>query len=332
MNLEPNARRRPIRRSFLMGAVGACAAGPALVRSQSSRPVRILVGFSAGGSSDIVARQIAHAMTERLGVPVVVENRPGALSLVAIQALKSSAADGQTLMLGTAGALVQTPGVQPSRIYDPQVDFTPVAMIGQAHGLLSVRQSLPLTSVQAVIEAARAKPGSLTYGSAGIGSASHLPMEHLMLENGGSMIHVPFKGDNAVALELASGRLDVAMNNVLTVLPYVQEKRVRVLATSSPRRLPQLPDVPTYAETGNAGLADLSPFTFYALMAPAGFAPEAASRLNAIVNDALARPSLVRQLADGGIDADPMSPDDLRRFIETELVKWRRLNGKVKLD
>lgn len=320
------------RRQALVAGAALCTAGAAAAQDLGAKTSRILVGFAAGGSSDNVARLIAQLLPERLGVQqVIVDNRPGANTTLAIHALKASPPDGRTMMLGTAGALVQSPGVQPNRLYDPMVDFTPVAMVGQAHGVLSVRAGLPFSSVAELLEEAGRKPGSLTYGSAGIGSASHLPMEYLLLENNASMVHVPFKGDNEVALELVAGRLDVAMNNVLTILPFVQQRKVRALATSSPRRLAQLPDVPTYAETGNTGLAALSPFTFYALMGPAGLGQDMVRKWNSAINEIVALPDIANRFDGFGIDVSPMSPEALRALIGTELQKWRRLSGRVKL-
>lgn len=298
-----------------------------------SRQVTLLVGFVAGSATDSVARLVTQYLGEKFKTPILVDNKPGAGALIAVQVLKKSAPDGYTLMLGTGGTLVQNPGVQKNISYDPVADFVPVVAVGKAGGILAVRNSLAVSNVKELVEYLKKNPGKATYGSAGVAAAGHLNGEYFVHHTGTSMVHVPYKGANQVAVDLIAGRLDFVITNVSSVLPFVLNGKVKALAVTSQTRLRTAPDIPTLAETGFPGLEGLDPFTFYGIVGPVGMPSAAVARVNQASNEMLKNPEFLAKLASLDFDAvAPNSPADFGRFLASQLAVWRELGSRIKID
>ena len=330
---------RPILRSDSSAAAGltrralgtALLALPAWARAQTARPLRIVVPFTPGGSTDILARALAPRLAQSLGQPVVVDNRPGAGgSLGAAEAAKAEP-DGQTLLMGHIGTLGVNPSMYPKLAYDPLRSFVPVAYVARVPNVLVVAATSPWRTLADLLAAARAQPGRLTYSSGGNGSAAHITFEYLKLRAKVFMLHIPYRGTAPSVTDVLAGQVDCTFTGAPAVIPHVRSGRLRALAVSSPLRLPQLPDVPTVAESGLAGFeAD----QWYGLVAPAGTPAAVVARLNAEVNKALALPDVAQQLAVEGAVPAPTTPQAFGDLIRREIPRWAEVvrAGNVKPD
>lgn len=307
-------------------------AQPARAQEYPARPVRLLVGFAPGSATDIAARAIAERLGELTKATYIVENKPSAGSLIAIQALKASEPDGYTLMLSAGSALVQNPGIRRDLPYDPIRDFTPVAHVFKLHGVLVVNPGLPAHNLAQLVEHLKKSPGKLSYGSSGMGMANHLGMELLMARTGTEMTHVPYKGDNQVAAEVVAGRLDVSIQTLSTAMPLVKAGKQRALAVLSTRPVSFAPGVPSLTEAGVAGLDALDPFTFVGLVGPAGMPAERVRRINDAVNESLKAPQLAARLGEMGFEPVTDTPEGFRRYMVQELAKWREIGTRLKLQ
>ena len=285
--------RLETRRNFLRASVALSLAAAGLDSRAQALPdtIRVLVGFGAGGATDNVIRTLAGEISAALdGRPVIVENKPGANQISAIQTLRAAPPDGGTLFLGTGSSLAQNPGVQKALPYSPEADFTPIAIIGTSPGAFMVRSSLPVKNLRELIDYARKNPGKLNYGSSGVGSANQLSMEAFLLATDTKMVHIPLKADSAVMLEMQAERIDVSISTMQVAQAALPTGKVRMLALTSIEPLPFAPDVPTLKEANVPGLEGLDPFTFYGLVGPKGMSPEVVQRLNKAVNQALSKP------------------------------------------
>ena len=294
-----------------------------------SKPVRIIVPFPPGGSTDILARAIAPKLALALGQHVVVDNKPGAGgSLGAAEAAKAEP-DGSTLLMGHIGTLAVNPAMYPKLPYDPLKSFVPVAYVARVPNVLVVHAASPIRSLKDLVEAARASPGRLTYSSGGNGSAAHITFESLKLRTKIFMLHIPYRGTAPSVTDVIAGQVDCTFTGAPAVLPHVRSGRLRALAVSSPQRLAALPDVPTVAESGYPGFeAD----QWYGIVAPAGTPAAVVTRLNAEINKALALPDVAQQLSVEG--AAPMSttPQAFGDLIRREIPRWAEVvkAGNVK--
>lgn len=323
-----------MRRGCLAWALlGALAAMPASVSAEEypARPVRIIVGFAPGSATDLAARAIAEQLGRATSARFVVENRPGAGSIPAIQALKGSPADGYTLMLSAGSALVQNPGVRSDLPYDPLTDLTPIARVFKLHGVLVANPNLPVNNLAELIEYARKNPNSLNYGSSGVGMANHLGMEVLLGKTGAKMTHVPYKGDNQVALDLVAGRVDVAMQTLSTAMPLIAAGKQRPLAVLSMKRVALAPALPGLSETGVEGLELLDPFTFVGLVGPAGMPEDRVQKISRWVQEGLRDSSLTAKLNEMGYEPSPMESAEFRRYIALELQRWKAMGKSLRL-
>jgi len=297
----------------------ALACAPIAARAQSARPLRIIVPFTPGGSTDILARAIAPKLGAALGQNVIVENRPGAGgSLGAAEAAKSEP-DGSTLLMGHIGTLAVNPSIYPKLPYDPVKSFVPVAYVARVPNVLAVSVASPIKTLKDLVEAARARPGALSYSSGGNGSAAHITFEYLKLKAGLFMLHIPYRGTAASVTDVIAGQVSCTFTGAPAVLPLVRSGRLRALAVSSSQRLSVAPEVPTVAESGYPGFeAD----QWYGLVAPAGTPPALVARLNAEVNKALAMPDVAQQLAVEGAVAVPGTPAAFGDLIRREIPRW----------
>jgi tripartite-type tricarboxylate transporter receptor subunit TctC len=325
------------RRQLLIVAAGsalgvAALSMPALGNTYPNRPVRMLVGFGAGGPGDVLARIYAQKLQQLLGSPIIVDNRPGAAQLVAIRALMSSPPDGYTIMLATGSGLVQAPGVYPDLPYSPLRDFALISMIATTPGILYCNGQLPVTSVGDFIGYAKAHPGQLNYGSAGVGSAGHFQMEYLRQLAGLDLVHVPYRSDQEVAREVMTGALQVALTTIQPTLPLLANGTLRALAVTGARRVSALPDVPSLAEVDASRLRGIDYYTFYGMIGPAGLSGEVVGRLNAALNQIAAMPDVMSQMKEAlAFDVATGTPEDLRRYISEEIPKWQEVGRSMNL-
>jgi tripartite-type tricarboxylate transporter receptor subunit TctC len=315
----------PTRRVLLAGLLSAPLALPA----QGARAIRIIVPFTPGGSTDILARAIAPKLAQALGQTVVVDNKPGAGgSLGAAEAAKAEP-DGSTLLMGHIGTLAVNPSMYPKLPYDPLKSFVPVAYVARVPNVLVVNAVSPIRSLKGLVDAARAQPGRLTYSSGGNGSAAHITFESLKLRTKIFMLHIPYRGTAPSITDVIAGQVDCTFTGAPAVIPHVRSGRLRALGVSSPQRVAALPDVPTVAESGYPGFeAD----QWYGIVAPAGTPQSVVTRLNAEVNQALVLPDVAQQLALEGAMPMPTSPQAFGDLIQREIPRWAEVvkAGNVK--
>jgi tripartite-type tricarboxylate transporter receptor subunit TctC len=313
------------RRSLVAALTGA----PFLAFAQSARPVRIIVPFTPGGSTDILARAIAPKLSMSLGQTVLVDNKPGAGgSLGATEAAKADP-DGHTLLMGHIGTLAVNPAMYTRLPYDPVKSFTPVAYVARVPNVLVVNANSPWRSLKDFVDAARATPGRLVYSSGGNGSAAHITFEALKLKTKTFVSHIPYRGTAPSISDLIGGQVDCTFTGAPTVIPHVRSGRLRALAVSSAQRLPALPDTPTVAESGYPGFeAD----QWYGVVAPAGLPAALVAKLNAEINRALLLEDVSRQLSTEGAVPMPSAPQVFADLIKREIPRWAEVvrAGNVK--
>jgi tripartite-type tricarboxylate transporter receptor subunit TctC len=321
----------PSRRDLLMlgAATGAGLILPATARADTwpSKAVRLVVPFAPGGSSEMVARTAAFEMSKTLGQSVYVDNKPGAAGNVAMQEV-ARAEDQHTLILGHIGTLAVNPYIFDKLPYDPNKDFRPISLLAKVPSLYLVRPDLPVANLKEFIAYAKKNPGKLNYGSAGNGSAGHLAMEYLKMVTDTFMLHVPYRGTGPQLTDLLAGRLDAASVGAAAVLQFVKTGKLRCIATGTPQRIPQLPDVPTVAEQGYPGFEMTQ---WYGLLAPASLPQAAADKLAAAAAAAVKVPAARDKLgADAAIGVGD-SPAEFARFIATEQKRWKAVVARAKI-
>jgi tripartite-type tricarboxylate transporter receptor subunit TctC len=289
--------------------------------------------FPAGGQTDVAARVIGQALGEALRTPVVIENRAGAHGLMGGAEAARAPADGYTLLVASTGAVVINPVLYEKMPYDPLLDFTPVShLIDVPIVVMASTQALPVKTLQDLVAYATANPGKLNFSSAGNGGSSHLVAEYFKYRTGTTMTHVPFKGEAPATEAVVAGHVHLMFNTLVSTLPQMKSSRVRVLATTTRERLPELPNVPTVAEA--LGLKDFEASSWTALYAPAGTAAEIVRRISAEVDAALKTSAVARRLKELGALAVGGAPEQLAQLQHTELGKWRKVvkAGGVKAD
>jgi tripartite-type tricarboxylate transporter receptor subunit TctC len=300
-------------------------------QAQAGKTLRIVVPFTPGGSTDILARALAPKLQQALGQNVVIDNKPGAGGSLGAAEVAKAAADGNTLLMGHIGTLGVNPSIYPNLSYDPVNSFAPVAWVARVPNVLVVNANSPIRTLKDLVDSAKARPGGLTFSSGGNGSAAHITFESLKLRAKIFMLHIPYRGTAPSITDLIAGQVDATFTGAPAVIPHVRSGRLRALAVSSPARIAVLPDVPTVAESGYPGFeAD----QWYGLVAPAGTPADVVSRLNGIVNRALALPDVAQQLATEGAVPMATSPAAFGELIAREIPRWREVvkAGNVKPD
>lgn len=310
------------RRTFA-GVSAATFAAPALVRAQTfpARPIHLIVPFTPGGTTDILAREIMAKLQATFGVSCVVENKPGAGGTVGCELVARAEPDGYTLLMGHIGTLAINPLVHARHSYDPVKGWTPIAYVANVANVLTVNAAnVPATSVQDLVALAKAKPGALAYGTGGTATASHLATAYFAFATGTDLLHVPYKGTAPFVADLLSGQLQIGFTGAPVVMPLVKQGRLRALGLSSAQRSTAFPEVPTVAEAGVAGFeAD----QWYGITGPAGIDPAVALKLNAGINAALASADVKARLEKEGGAAVPGPPEALGRHLVAEIERWR---------
>lgn len=311
-------------RRTALGLMGICAAtGPTLASAAAdypSRPVNVLAPFAAGGTVDIVARLVGQRLSTELKQSFIVENRGGAGGTIATAMLARAAPDGYTLMLHHLG-LVFNAALYDKLPFDTERDVVPVAYVGATPNVLVVTNSLPVTSVAEFLAYAKKKPGEVNYGSGGLGSAGHLPMEVLQASAGIRLTHVPYKGSGPAITDLIAGQIQAMLLTVPAVLAYIQSGKLRAIATSGQKRTPALPNLPTLDEAGVKKF-DYSPW--YGYFAPKGTPTPILAKLNAAINKCLQDPGLAGKLAQQGLEVQAMSREQFGEIVTLDLVAWNK--------
>ena len=309
----------------------ALGAPPAVAQSYPARPIRIIVPYPPGGTSDILARTLGQKLTDTLGQPIVVENKPGANGNLGAEFVAKSPPDGYTLLLADIGALVISPSVYPTLAFDPAKDFAPVTMVAYSPHILVVNPSVPANSVKELVAFANAKPGKLNFAISGVGGAPHLAGVDFALRTGIKWEYIPYKGGSQAIADVAAGQADVTLNGMLATYPLVQGGRLKLLAVSSAKRMSAIPDVPTIAESGVPGFETGS---WQGVVAPAGTSPDIVAKLNATIAGILNTPDMRASLAKQGAEVRTNSPQEFGTFIRTEKAKWAKVvkDANVKID
>ena len=293
-----------------------------------SRPIMLIVPFPPGGSTTVMARNVADKMSEALGQSIVVENRGGAGGTIGTRAAAKAAPDGYTILLSYTGTFSIAPSAYANPGYDPRKDFAPIGMIGAAPSILVVNPALPVHSMAELIKYAKAQPAPMQYGSPGVGTVNHLAGEMLANEIGTKLLHIPYKGNGPALGDLLGGHIPMMFMPIPAALGNVKAGTLRALAVSSAKRSSVLPDLPTMAETGVPGF-DVA--LRYGLAAPAGTPRPIIERLNKELNAALASDEVKKRLASEGADALPGTPEAYAQDIDKEETKWRALVRKLNL-
>ena len=283
-----------------------------------SKPIRVIVPFPVGGIADLYARLLGTKMQEGWGQPVLVENRTGAGGNIGADLVAKSPPDGHTLVMGSFGTHAVNVSLFSKMPYDPVKDFAPIALVLEAEGLLVVHPSVAANSVPELIALARAKPGALTYASAGMGTASHLAGELFKSMGKVDLVHVPYKGNTPAITDLLAGQTQLIFATMPTVLPHAKAGKLRALASIGSARSAALPDTPTVAET----LPGFEVTNWIGLLAPAGTSPEIVKKLNAEVQRVMQSKEIQDRLPAEGARFIPMSPEQFGLFIKAEIAKW----------
>ena len=295
-----------------------------------SKPIRIVVPFAAGGTSDALARLLGQKLQDVLKQTVIVDNRAGAGGVIGADVVAKAAPDGYTLLLGTIASHAINPALQPKMPYDAVKDFAPVFFVGNIANVLLVGAQQPMKNVKELIAAAKAKPGTIAYGTPGAGSSQHLSGEKFRLDARVELIHVPYRGSGPSVQDLIAGQIPMSFDTALTALPFISSGKIRALAVTTAERAKVLPDVPTLAE---AGLKGFDVASWQAIFAPAGTPPAIVKRLNDELTKIVAQTEVAARLYTMGVENVPMTPAQFGDFQRAEMVKWAKIvkDGNVKL-
>lgn len=287
-----------------------------------AKPIRFVLGFSAGGSSDILARLLGQKLSEAVGQAVVIENRPGAGGNIAGEVVAKSAADGYTLLLGNQGILATNVSLYSKLAFDPVRDFSPVVLLASQPNILVVHPSLPVKSVKELIALAKRKPGELNYASSGTGAATHLAGELFKSMAGVSMVHIPYKGAPQALTDVIAGQVQLMFASVTSVKPQIEAGRLRALAVTDSKRSQALPQLPTVAETGVPGYEARA---WHGVVAPAGTPAAVVARLNSELNKILQLAEVRAKLSREGAEIIGSTPREFAAYIRAEIPKWAKI-------
>jgi tripartite-type tricarboxylate transporter receptor subunit TctC len=295
------------------------------------QPIRIIVTFTPGGAPDILARVLAESWQQNLGVPVLVENRPGYGGNIGADLVAKSDPDGYTLLIGTVGIHAINGALYEKISYDPVKDFTPISFLASTPNVLIVNKKLGVNNLHELIELAKVKPGQLTFGSSGIGTSLHMSGELFKEMAGVQIRHIPYKGRAQSLPDLVSGRISMLFDNLSSSLPLLKAGEVQALGVTTLKRSHAAPEIPTFAEQGLPGFEAVS---WFSLMAPANLPPPIQKRLNQLTHRTLNSPEVKARLLAGGLEPAPGSPKELSKLITQESAKWSKvvLQSGAKLE
>jgi tripartite-type tricarboxylate transporter receptor subunit TctC len=318
-----------LRLSLVAAFIVAAAATGAQAQTYPSKPVRLVVPFAPGGSTDIVARLIAQRLTEAWGQQVLVENRPGAGGTVGVDYVAKSPPDGHTMVFGHVGTFGFGPSLYSKLPYDAVKDFAPIVLYAAVPNMLVVHPALPVRSVKELVALARAKPGELNYASSGNGSASHLAVEYFKLLTKTDIVAIPYRGTGPMLIDLMAGRTALTITGVPPLAPHVQAGKLRAIAVGSEKRLAMFPKLPTIAESG---YPQYEVTTWYGPLAPAKTPRDVILRINGELNKSLQRPEVRERLATEGAEPLGSTPEQFGAYIQKEIERWARVIREAKVQ
>ena len=319
----------PLARAALLVACAATVSA-AIAQGFPARPLKLMVGYPAGGGVDITARHLAEALRDELGQTVLVENRAGASGMLAALAVAKAAPDGHTLLLAASGEIAANPHLYKQKMqYDAQKDLLPLTNVVMMPNVLVVNSAIPVSNVQELIAYAKARPGKLNYSSSGIGNPLHLAGELFNRMGGVDIVHVPYKGAAQQTADVAARHITMTFASVAVVQPFLSAGTVKALAVSSRNRVAVLPNVPPVADTPM--MAGYQLVNWYGLFAPAGTPPEVAEKLNTEVTKVLRKPEFVARMRALGGEADPMSQAQFRDFVPAESINFKRIIDEARV-
>ena len=325
-------RRRLLASAVIAAATNALSALPALAQDAAypSRPVKVIVPFGAGGTADLVARVVCEQLTERLKVPFVVENRPGAGGTIGSDLLAKAPADGYTVGWGSVSTHATAVSLYPKLPYDPRTDFSPIARVAAIPNVMVVSRQIPVETLEDFIDLAKKSPSKLNFGSIGNATSQHLGGELFKIRTGVDMVHVPYRNNGALTGDLINGTLHVVFDNLPNVLGQVQAGKLRALGITTEQRWPYLPEVPTLSELG---VKDFDISSWLGMFGPAGFPAEAVAKLNEAVNQIVASPAVKEKLLKAGAQPQSGPPQALADHVAAEIDRWSKVvkasNAKI---
>ena len=329
------ARRRALAAAALLalgaGALPASAQTASTGSAWPDKPIKIVVGFAPGGFTDVLARLIGQKLTERLGQTVIVENKPGAAGTLGADQVAKARPDGYTLLLAHSNSNSVAPSLYPKLPYDVLKDFTPIIAVANTPLLLTVNEKVPAKDVKEFVALAKSKPGALSYASSGGGSAQHLAAERFQLATGTKMTHVPYKGSGQAIIDLLSGQVELNFESPPNVMTHAKAGKLRLLAVTSAKRSPILPDVPTMAE---AGVRNAEMLQWFAVMGPAKLPADITRKLNTEIAAILKQPDVVEKIGSQGGEIMGGTPEEFTRFLTTDTAAYAKLvkEANIKLD
>jgi len=322
-----STRRHVLASTSLLALLGPLSAVPARAQgSWPARPVRIVVPFAAGGTTDILARAIAPELQRAFGQPFIVDNKPGAGGNSGSAEVAKAANDGYTLLMGTVGTHAINPSLYPKMPYDAVKDFAPITLVAGVPNVVVMNpasaQKYGVNNVADLVRAAKANPGRLNVASSGNGTSIHLAAELFKSLTGTFMLHLPYRGSSPALIDLMAGNVDLMFDNLPSAMPHIKSGRLKALAVTSGQRSKALPDLPTVAEAGGALLRNYEASSWFGLLAPAGTPTDIVNRVQQETAKALATPAMNERLLAQGAIPSGMSPADFAKFIDAETKKW----------
>ena len=319
------------RRAALAAAFALTVSSAAFADTWPSKPIHLIVPFPAGGGTDIIARELAHQITQTTHWTFVVDNKAGSGGNIGVDAAAKSAADGYTLVIGQTSNLAINPTLYTHLPYDPAKDLTPVSLIGSSPLTLVAATTSPYKTIGDVVKAAKAKPGTINFAMSGNGTVAHLTTEMFQKEAGIKLTHIPYKGASQGVMDVIGGSVQLYMSSIPTLIGHIRNGKLRALAVTSAKRVNDLPDVPTIAESGFEGFDAV---TWFGLLGPAKLPADVVAKLNAEVTKALQSPELQKKMRDQGVDLSPSTPDQFGALIRTDITKWGQVvkDSGAKID
>ncbi|MGQ0524309.1 MAG: Bug family tripartite tricarboxylate transporter substrate binding protein [Betaproteobacteria bacterium] len=306
----------------VLSLAASAAFAASSIRNYPERPIRVIAPFGAGGLVDVLSRAVGDRLRPTLGQPIVVDNRPGAGGNIGAEIAAKAEPDGYTILMTSAGILTINQFLYAKMPFDPATAFTPITVVAEMHMLMVLNPAFTARTVSDFLARARAEPGKIAFGSPGYGTTGHLGMDMLQFAAGIRLNHVPYKSAAEAALAVIGGQIQGVMDNPPTVLPHIRAGRLRAMAVASPRRLPQLPDVPTFDE---AGLKGFEASSWFGLVAPARTPRAVIRRLHDETARVLAAPEMQQRFGDLGARLVGNTPEDFSKFILSERAKWERI-------
>jgi tripartite-type tricarboxylate transporter receptor subunit TctC len=320
-----------LRRAALAAVLALTVSSAAFADTWPSKPIHLIVPFPAGGGTDIIARELAHQITQTTHWTFVVDNKAGSGGNIGVDAAAKSPADGYTLVIGQTSNLAINPTLYSHLPYDPVKDLSPVSLIGSSPLTLVAATTSPYKAIDDVVKAAKAKPGTINFATSGNGTVAHLATEMFQKEAGIKLTHIPYKGASQGVMDVIGGSVQLYMSSIPTLIGHIRTGKLRALAVTSAKRVNDLPDVPTIAESGYKGFDAV---TWFGLLGPAKLPADVVAKLNAEVVKALQSPELQKKMRDQGVDLSPSTPEQFGALIRTDITKWGQVvkDSGAKID